>query len=293
MIPGIPSTGASTSDGSQVAPTAPVTQPGVNPAQSPSAPQNAPAVPATLTSQSSPADVSAVIASYENRIRSLMSEKDKAIHERNQLIAEHATLQQNFTALQEQTSTSLTQTANAAQTAINDGLKKGERITHLEGENQKLQLLLKNPHLAAYERYIPTAGTPEEQQKVIDDLNAIREADMAKISQGQQPVVANPLANGQQQPAPNPGAYFNLLGQRTTLPPQVAGNFAAAAAAMSPVPASSPAMMNPTGAGGTTSAIEQMLREARATGDPVKFQEAVSRAATLAEADISSQLGRR
>jgi hypothetical protein len=285
---GLSSTGVSTPDGSQTG-----SPNGVNPAQSPAAPQNAQVAPATLTSQSSPADVSAVIASYENRIRTMMSEKDKAIHERNQAIAQLAELQQNYTQLQEQASSSLTQTANAAQSAITESQKNATLVQQLQGENQKLQLLLKNPHLAAYERYIPTAGTPEEQQKVIDDLNAIREADLAKVAQGQPPIVANPAALGAPQPNPAaaPAAYFNLLGQRTMLSPQVAANLAAVNGAT--VPGSTPAMMSPTGAAGTTGAIEQMLREARATGDPAKFQDAVRQAATLAEADIATQMGRR
>lgn len=284
MTEGLSSTGASTPDGSQTG-----SPNGVNPAQSQTTPQTTPVAQATLTSQSSPADVSAVIASYENRIRSLMSEKDKALHERNQSIAQLAELQQNYTQLQEQTSTSLTQTANAAQTAITESQKNATLVQQLQGENQKLQLLLKNPHLAAYEKYIPTAGTPEEQQKVIDDLNAIREADMAKISAGQPPIVANPGTPAA--PAAQPSAYFNLLGQRTMLSPQVAANLGAVSGAA--VPGSTPAMMSPTGAAGTPAAIEQMLREAKASGDMAKFNDAVRQAATLAEADIATQLGRR
>ena len=277
METGTTPTGASTPEGTQVAP-APATQPGVNPAQPSPTP-----TPAALHAQSSPGDISAVIASYENRVRSLMSEKDKALHERNQAIAQLAELQQTYTALQEQTSTSLTQTANAAQTAITEAQKAAIRVTQLEGELQKAQLLLKHPDLAPYERYIPTAGTAEEQQKVIDDLKAIREADLAKIGAGQTPIVANPLPVGGTQPQPS--AYFNLLGQRTNLPPQIM-------AGQVPIPGSTPASMSPTGAASTPAAIDQMLREAMASGDPGKFQEAVSRAASLANADIQTQMSR-
>ncbi len=87
-------------------PAAPVSP--VNPAQA-STPTN--------TNPNFP-DVSAMMQQYEGRIRTLMSEKDKAINERNQAITAQAQMQQSLTEYQNQASSTLASTTTAAQQAI-------------------------------------------------------------------------------------------------------------------------------------------------------------------------------
>ncbi len=76
-----------------------------------------------------------------------------------------------------------------------------------------------------------------------------------------------------------PNAYA-LYGQRPTMAPAFQ------------TPASSPAMMNPAGAGDILQNIDTMLKEAMASGDPAAFETAVKSAQLLATQDINRQLGR-
>ncbi len=58
------------------------------------------------------------------------------------------------------------------------------------------------------------------------------------------------------------------------------------------LPGSSPALMNPAGAGSTLQAIDQMLIDARNSGDPVKFEQALEQSKLLAQQSINAQIGR-
>ena len=244
--------------------------PAVNPGQAPQG-QN-------------PADISGLIASYEQRIRNLMSEKDKALHERNQAISQLAELQNTYTAAQEQTANSLTNTANAAQAAINQNKTFEVTIAQLQSELLRAKTLLAEPDLAAYEQFIPATSDPVALQAAVDQLKKIRTQDIERFrAAGQLPPSTQPgvpAAQGVPSTPPGQPSVMNLYANRPSIAPQV---FA---------PASSPAAMNPQGSGEPLTNIQDILHEAINSGDSTKYQQALDQAKLLATPLIQQQMGR-
>lgn len=236
-------------------------------------------------------------AMYEKRISDLQSRADKATEDRRQALVQNADLQRQIVSLQEQSTNSIASAADAAQGAINEVNRLQAENTRLRGENQKYKALLKNPELTLYEQFIPVGGTEEEQQKVIEQLKAVREQDLQRITAGQQPYVANPLAGfpgNQQQPGagtPNPGSPLPAVQPPSALQ-ALYGNRPTIAPFANPIPGSTPAAMNPAGAGTTAEAINKMLSDARASGDPKAFEAALEQAKTLANTAVQQSLGR-
>lgn len=263
---------------------------GVNPAQ---APANPPTLPSSAAPQGSPTngatDPSGLIANYEQRLRNMMSEKDKAINERNGVISQLTELQKQYTALQHQASDGLAGAANATQQAIDNGNRLQAENDTLKGELQRYKSLQKHPDLLPYLSFIPTRGTQEEQDKAIEELKAIREQDLQRVSQGQSPYFSNPtlgatnpaqLPPGTQPAAPLPNPLQSLYGNRPTMAPTAFG-----------LPGSTPASMNPAGVGTTADSINKLLKDARDSGDPAKFESALEQAKTMANAAVRQQLG--
>jgi DNA repair exonuclease SbcCD ATPase subunit len=239
--------------------------PPVNPAQAP-------------TTQNS-VDVSAMIAQYENRIRTLMSDKDKAINERNQAITAQAQMQQSLTEYQSQASTTLASTTTAAQQAIDENKRLGARVNALEAELQRANVVLAKPELAPYIQFIPAESDPAKLQAAVEQLEQIRMNDMARSGVRTFPGQPSALQTTTT-PTQQDTNLYALYGQRPTMAPAFQA------------PASSPAMMNPAGAGDVLQNIDTMLKEAMASGDPVAFETAVKSAQLLATQDINRQLGR-
>lgn len=260
-------TGALTGDPATASLTGPGAGNPVNPAQAQS--QQTP--PSTL-------DVSGMIAQYEARLRTLMSDKDKAIHERNQSITAQAEMQRALTELQAQSTATVASSVDAAQRAIDENKRLAARVQMLEADQMRSQVVLKEPDLAAYIDFIPATNNPEELNAAVEKLKAIREQDLARSRQA--PYTPIPQPNPATTPTTNPNSPYGLYAGRTNMAP------------MTQLPASSPALMNPTGAGSTLQAIEAMLADARNSGDPTKFEAAVQQAALLAKQDVNAQLGR-
>jgi hypothetical protein len=240
----------------------------------------------------SQADVQALTTNWQQRISDLQSMADKRLDERNKAIAAQAQLQQQVTALQEQSSTSLAAAADAAQNAINIANQLKAQVAQLESELRRYKALETHPDLPAqYRKFLPTSGTDEELQAAIAELKAIRDQDLAKAQAGQQPLFTNPAqAPGMQQQVPGtpmqqqPNMLQALYGNRPNMNPLLMGM-------QNPtlVPGSTPAAMSPAGGGTTTQAISQMLREAM--DDPAKYEEAVKRASMMVPQAIQEQLG--
>lgn len=255
--------------------------PAVNPVQAPGstpAPAN-PAAPATSL------DVSGMIASYEQRLRNLMSEKDKAINERNQAITAQTDLQQQLTSLQNQTSTSLTGAAQAAQTAIDEAKQLRARVSVLEGEVLRYKMLSEHTELLPYADFVPVTTDENMMREAVQKLQTIRQQDLERSrvtqfpgQQYQQLPPTTPTTPGTTPATPN---VYGLYQQRPTMAPT-----------MPNIPPSSPAQMHPAGAGNSVDSIDQMLREARQSGDPSAFEQAIQRASLLARQSIDAQLGR-
>ncbi len=193
------------------------------------------------------------------RINSLISQKDKAINERNQSIAAQAQMQQQYTQLQEQAQTGLVSATEAAQQAINRANMLEAQLRLKEAEAMRSQALLEKPHLAPYAQFIPATSNAEDLKAAIARLEEIRMEDMKRsglsptFTQSAPPSGTPPTPG---QPASNPYAPF---GGRATMNPSVVG------------PAN-PATMNPAGAGNSADAINQLFAQARAEGTPEAFE---------------------
>jgi hypothetical protein len=300
----------------------------VNPAQAPSSMQQAfptqqqgqgQYVPPTSSQQQQQvvptSDVSGLINTYEKRIRDLMSEKDKAINERNASISAQAEMQRQLTTLQESATTGLSQAVDNAQKAINENNALRQRVQALEAELTRFKVLSETPDLLPYATYIPASADETQVRQHVETFKGMREADLARFRPaGYAPVPAipgvppipqftpmgSPVPGGQplaqpapvgaapqgqqgqlaatpQQPQPNP---MNLYTQRPTMAPQY-----------QQVPGSQPAMMSPAGAQSTPDSINAMLQAAREQG-PDAFNAALEQAKTLAASYTQQQLYR-
>lgn len=251
----------------------------------------APAGPAqTTTTFTSPSpsqqivDTSALIAQYENRIRGLMSEKDKAINERNQAISQLTDLQRTYESLQTQTQSSLTGAANAAQQAIDRASTMEQQMNVLQGEALRAQTLLERPHLAPYAQFIPAINDAEKVKAAIEQLETIRQQDIARQQQaiGQPPYGVNTNAPGMPPPLGAPATnWAQNVYQGRTVAPQLTG-----------IPGSTPAQMNPAGGTDPTVAIQQLFNDAKRSGSPEDFERAIQQAALLSQTAINQQFGR-
>ena len=277
-MPTDPSTGDSTGQAGVVASVTggtPPTQP-VNPAQTFQQQQSSQQI----------AEISALTAKYEQRLSNLMSEKDRMAHERNQAISQLTALQEEHTRLQEQTQSSLSGAANAAQQAIDRTKSLEAKIAELEGESLRARTLLEKPHLAAYAQFIPTSTDPEKVKAAVEQLEQIRRQDLERnggYSHQQQP--GQPSQPGQSGQPPlyqqQQQQVANLYQNRPTMPFQFG------------IPGSTPAQMNPAGLSpDPTTAIQQLFDDAKKSGDPAAFEQAVRQAATLSQTAIREQLGR-
>lgn len=268
--------------------------------------------PAQATITSSPApqqqqlmnsvDVSGWAANYESRIRTLQSERDKAVHERNQAIAAQAEMQAQLTSLQNQASTSITQAVGSAQSAIDQNKSLSARVQLLEGELMRAKIVLQKPHLADYVDFIPKSGNEQEVNEAIAKLEAINQQNAQRYqAQSQQlpqqqtgtlplyppgmaPTNLTPVQMGQQNMSQGQPNLANIYGQHQNMAPA----FASGA-----IPGSSPAMMNPAGAASTADSINQMLTEARNSGNAETFERVLGQVTLLANNSIQQSLGSR
>ena len=86
-------------------------------------------------------DYLAMQQQYEKRVRDLMSEKDKALNERNQSIASQAELQRQYTELQASASTGLQTSTQAAQTLLDQNRQLTAQNTALQGQIMRANAL--------------------------------------------------------------------------------------------------------------------------------------------------------
>jgi chromosome segregation ATPase len=243
--------------------------PGVNPAQA--------QVPQGYDLSARIAQLEAQCVQYESRLRNLMSEKDKAINERNQAITQYTEMERKYNELHEQTQSSLTAASNSAQQAI-DRAKQLERdMQQQQAKNAKLAALMQRPHLAPYESLIPEQADEEKLKAVLDQLEQVRQADIERNAP-RQPAPLTPLQQVQQQQQQVSSTLQSLYGNRANINP-------AFLTQQPPIPASSPAQMNPAASSqDIVSAINQLYAEARAKGTQEAFEDATRRAALLANA---------
>ncbi len=257
----------SSTDGST--PTPALAGQGVNTAQTNPTPSSSPH-PQSL-------DTSGLIASYEQRISRLMSEKDKMAHERNQAIAQLSTLQVDHTSLQEQTQGSLTAAANAAQQAIDHAKRLETELVSERARNAKLTALMQRPHLAPYADLIPAKSDEAELKAVLDQLEQIRQQDLDRHRSASPAPAGQPQATEQ---TPNQ-ILQSLYGNRANMHPNAFGQPA--------IPASSPAMMNPNATQDASQSIQALFDDARRTGTKEAFDQALAKANLLAQSALPAR----
>jgi hypothetical protein len=250
-------------------PAAPVVSPPMTPTPMPNGVN-----PAQVPNQA--LDTSGLIASYEQRLNSLMSQKDKAVNERNIAISQLTENQKSLTDLQGQTQGSITAAANAAQQAIERTKQLESELIQAKALIVKYSALLKRPHLAAYDQLIPLEADETKMNAALDQLEGIRLRDLEQYAK------QNPTAPV---PAPTPQTpqdiLQNLYGQRANMNPAIFQN-------QQPIPSSSPASMNPAGGVSTTQTVQSFFDEANRIGTKQAFDDAVQKAALFAKNTYSS-----
>lgn len=229
----------------------------------------------SAVSTSQTLDASGLIAQYEKRVRDLMSEKDKAIDERNKAIAQLTDLQNRFTTIQEQSQSSLTAAANSTQQAIDYGKQLEVQFAILKAENTRANAILKKPHLAPYAAFIPADSDETKVMAAIEQLEEINKQQMARVAPQQ---ALPPQLPTLTQPNVAPTNLLDLYAGRPT---------------MAPLMGSAPAQMNPiTTPEDQVKEIQKLFEQARLSGKHEDYERARDEAILRANASINAVTGR-
>jgi hypothetical protein len=226
----------------------------------------------------------AMIANQDQRIRALMSDKDKAENARNKAITDYTNLFGEYSTFKEQTQSSITSAANAAQQSIDRQKQLEIQMAELQGNAIRANALLERPHLAAYAQFIPASSDAEKVKAALDQLEQIRQQDLVRAQAGQPYSATTPTQPGlpsQQQQVQNP------------VEPNLLSLYAGRNLPFAAMPGSSPAQMSPAGTSPNTPAsIQQLFDDAKNSNDPNAFEQARQQAILLANSTINKQLGR-
>jgi type II secretory pathway component HofQ len=202
-----------------------------------------------------------LIANYEQRLRDLMSAKDKAANEALKATQDRLRLQQEKDLLAQQHQALMSASQQTLQEALDKVRAHEQSEQAAKARATKAEKLLEYPELAAYRALIPDTDDVAKLDQAIATVKAAREADI-------QAALAAVQANqAPQAPAANPASVLpsNLI------PP---------AAPARPAPAQSGASVN--------EAIEAKLKAAAAEalqkGDKSIFDRAAQEAALMAQA---------
>jgi hypothetical protein len=252
----------------------------VTPTLAPSTEQSGstPPVGPVSTQPSSSAPIAEIIDQYEKRHRALMSDKDKMANERDKAIAAQVEMQKQLQALHEQSQAALGGAAQTTQSAIDQAKALASKIAELEAENVRSKVLLdpKNADIAAYAQFIPASSDIEKVNAAVEQLKAINRAQLDRLAPVTPPVV-QPLQNA---------TLADLYAGRPGSTPVLNGT------PVSSIPPSAPASMAPTGTvEDQNKAIESILKEASASGDPAKFAAALEEAKQRADMLIRGVVG--
>lgn len=283
----------STIPGDPTAQTPPVTTPlaSTDPAQLAQSGSTGATGSVSTTPQQPLTDVSAIIAQYENRLRNLMSDKDKAIDERNKAIANLADVQSQFTTLREQTQSSLTGAATAAQQAIDYGKTLEGQLASLKAENTRAKILLQNPDLAPYAQFIPASEDEAKVQTAVEQLKEINKQQLARLVPQVQPQATPPTSPFLQPNVASPN-LLDLYQGRPNMAPML-GTSPASTPSLPTIPGSSPAQMNPIATPeDQTKEIQKLFDQARLSGKQEDYDRARDEAILRANAALNAVTGR-
>lgn len=237
-------------------------------------------------------------ANFQARINNLMSEKDRAINERDKKIGELAALQNEYTQFKEMNSGSLNSAVDAGQRLVQENKQLQAEVERLKAQVIRAHVLMQKPHLAAYQEFIPSGGTEEEINNAVTKLEQIRQADLQQngavfptapsmfpSSPQQQNHAQQGQAQGQVQgQVQDPATILaNLYQGRANLPQSLVQGQA--------MIGSTPGQINPNGNLNPADRIQQLFNAAKASSDPNAFEQAIEQAKVLSNAAISQQMG--
>lgn len=217
---------------------------------------------------------------YENRVRELMSAKDKALDEKKRFETELEQLRSSQQALQ-------TGAQTIAEQAIQKARELEIRLEAERAERMKAQALMQKPHLAAYAPFLPTTSDPAALAAAIEQIEAVRQADLTAYAAQAQAQAAQQTQQAQQ------GAYPPAPGVQTAL--NTSGINLAALYPQNGVPPMAPARVAPSAAASSSASVEAELRTAMEaalrSGDYSTFEAARDRAAQAANLSVQQQGG--
>jgi hypothetical protein len=225
-----------------------------------------------------------LVAQWEKRHRDLMSEKDRMANDRDKAIAAQVKMQEEHTALKEQSSNALTGAAQTTQSAIDQAKILADKIAQLEAENVRNRVLLENPDLAPYAALIPPSSDEAKVRETVANLKKINEEQFKRLAS--QPVQQQQQLPAGGQPPQQVADIMSLYAGRPGMNPMLPGM------PLAQLPGSTPAAMAPAGSvEDQNKAIDEILTEAKKSGDPQKFAAALEEAKSRAKALVNSVTG--
>lgn len=160
-----------------------------------------------------PAVDPSLIANYEQRVRSLMSEKDRTKADYERAVAERLELQRQKDDLERLHQSTVSASTKSIQEALDRAKEYEAHLTKERARTAKLTKLLAHPELAAYAAFIPETDNETQLEEAIKALKETRERDIQAALQQQQ-------ATLQQQVRPTaPDPRSVLSPNNTFIPP--------------------------------------------------------------------------
>lgn len=228
-------------------------------------------------------EISALIATYNQRISGLQSAYDKMANERNTAITNWTNIQEDYSRLKAEKDTAINSSATTAQQALDHNRTLEQQMDDIRGQLNRANALLENPELAPYARFVPVSTDSEKVKTEVEQLKQIRQQDLDRLRAAQPGYAQQPAPTGNE-------SILNLYQGRPNMAP---GAFNQQPPQTQEVPGSTPSQMSPMASVmNPTDEINRILTEARQSGDPAKFQAAMARALELAPTAVNLQMGR-
>lgn len=156
------------------------------------------------------------LAQYEQRVRALMSEKDRTRHQYEQAVAERLEIQRKYDEL----ATTHQSTVQGATQNIEQALNRAKQLEaeaqKLAGENAKLKKLGQHPDLLPYMALIPATTDEAALDAAIQNLIQVRQQDIEKALAARAPQAPQAPQN---QPPADPYASLRAAYPNQQVPP--------------------------------------------------------------------------
>lgn len=172
----------------------------------------------TVSTSSSPMNHDE-IQKYEERIRALMSEKDRHRSEYERAVADRQSTQQQLDELTRKQAEIMNGAAKSVEAALNAQKATEAQMQAQAAENTKLRLLMQHPDLAPYADLIPAHADEGQMRGQIEKFLAARKADLERAMAAQTPPTpAAPQTPPSGEPKAGEPNLWNLY-PKGTIPP--------------------------------------------------------------------------